>query len=245
MFYLGLESGFESLAGYWTDRGLDIPANLHWHKLDPPKASFAQMLDSATKINTLPLDALSKMADPNRSQHNQFVKLLTALNNFKDDRTGESFGPVNEWDASRVIAVDGMTGVCNAAMAMVVGGKPVRSMADWGIAQNATEQLIRMLCDSCSCHFVLIAHVERETDQVLGGVKLMTSTLGKALSPKLPAMFSDVILTVRNGEKYQWDTASAMADVKSRNLSQKSDHPPSFKPIVDRWMSRNHGGGPK
>jgi len=81
--------------------------------------------------------------------------------------------------------------------------------------------------------------VEREVDAVLGGVKLMVSTLGKALAPKFPAMFSDAILTSRTGDKWVWDTASPMADVKTRNLPIKSDNAPDFRLIITKWVARN------
>lgn len=239
VFYLALESGMESLLGYWTDRGLEVPSNLHWHKLSAPTATFSDMIQNAKNINMLNLDALAKMTDPNKSKHNQFIALLEALNNFPDDRTGEKYGPVNTWDQSRVLVADGATGISQCAMALVVGGKAVRNQSDWGIAQDQVEKLVRMLCDNCACHFVLLAHVERETDAVLGGVKLMISTLGKALAPKFPAMFSDVILTERSGDKWTWNTASAMADVKTRNLPIKSDNTPDFKLVFDKWISRN------
>lgn len=239
VFYLALESGMESLLGYWTDRGLPIPENLHWHKVQSPAVSFANMIDNAKQINTLNLDALAKLSDPNKSKHNQFVLLLTALNDFADQRTGKSYGPVSEWDQSRVLVIDGATGISQCAMSLVIGGKAVRNQSDWGIAQDQVERLIRMLCDNCACHFVLIAHVEREVDAVLGGVKLMVSTLGKALAPKLPSMFSDVVLCERTGDKWTWNTASAMADVKARNLPFKSDNVPTFRTLFTKWASRN------
>lgn len=239
VFYLAIESGMESLLGYWADRNLPIPDNLHWHKLKAPTASFTDMIATAKNINMLSLDSLAKMADPNKSKYNQFISLLEVLNNFPDDRTGESFGPVDKWDQSKVLVIDGMTGLADCAMSLVIGGKAVRSQSDWGLAQGQVEKITRMLCDNCPCHFILIAHVERETDAVLGGVKLMVSTLGKAIAPKLPSMFSDVILTVRTGDKWSWDTASPMADVKTRNLPIKSDNPPTFKSILEKWISRN------
>jgi len=238
VFYLALEPGLESLLGYYTDKGKPIPSNLHWHTLKAPTASFTELLESATKVSQLSLDSLAKMQDPSRSKHNQFLELLTALNNFPDDNTGKTFGPVNTWTPSRALVIDSMTGISRAAMSLVIGGKPVKSQSDWGIAQDQLEKLLRMLCDSCPCHLVILAHVERETDMVLGGVKLMVSTLGKALAPKIPAMFSDVILTVRIGDKWSWDTASTQADVKTRNLSIKADNPPSFAPIIAKWKAR-------
>ena len=238
VFYLGLEPGLESLLAYFTDKGKEIPANLHWHVLDAPKASFTEFLESATKVNTMALDSLAKMSDPNRSKHNQFIKLIEAVNNFPDDRTGEKYGCVDTWTPSRALVVDGMAGLARAAMSLVVGGKPVRNQSDWGIAQDQVEKIVRMWTDNCRCHFILIAHVERETDAILGGVKLMVSTLGKALAPKLPPMFSDVILTVREGSKFSWDTGSAMADVKTRNLPIQSGLPADFRQIVTKWRSR-------
>lgn len=238
VFYLGLEPGLESLIGYFSDKGKPVPDNLHWHTLKAPTASFTDLISSATNINTLSLDSLSKMQDPNRSKHNQFISLLQCLNNFHDDRTGKDFGPVDKWGVDKALCMDSLTGLGLAAMRLVVGGKPVKNMADWGIAQDQVEKILRMLCDSCPCHFVLLSHVERETDQVLGGIKLMASTLGKALAPKIPAMFSDVILTVRQGDKWSWDTANVMADLKTRNLPIKSDIPPSFAQIITKWKAR-------
>jgi hypothetical protein len=238
VFYLGLEPGLEALLGYYTDRGLPVPENLHWHNLKAPTATFNDLIDAATKINQLSLDSLAKMVDPNKSKHNQFISLLQALNDFTDDRTGQKYGSVAAWTPSRALIMDGMSGLGRAALSLVVGGKPVKSQSDWGIAQDQVEKILRMLCDACPCHFILLAHVERETDMVLGGIKLMASTLGKALAPKIPAMFSDVILTVRQGDKWSWDTANVQADLKTRNLPIKSDNPPHFGPIIAKWKSR-------
>ena len=238
VFYLALEPGLESVLGYWTDRGHPVPANLHWHTVKAPDTSFLDMLDTATKINTFSLEMLAKMVDPNKSRYNQYMEVFRVLNDFEDQRDGKKYGAVNTWDTGRALVIDSLTGLNTAALNLVIGGKPVRSQSDWGIAQQQLEGLLRKLCDGCNCHFVLLAHVERESDLVLGGVKLMASTLGKALAPKIPAMFSDVILTVRQGDKWTWDTANVMADLKTRNLPIKSDNPPSFAPIVKKWQAR-------
>lgn len=238
VFYLGLEPGLESLLAYWTDKGKEIPANVHWHNMEAPKASFSELMDSANKINTMQLDTLAKMQDPNRSKHNQFIKLLECLNDFPDDRSGNKFGCVDTWGPNRALIVDGMAGLARAAMSLVVGGKPVRSQSDWGLAQDQVEKIVRLWTDNCRCHFVLIAHVEREQDAILGGIKLMVSTLGKALAPKLPPMFSDVILTERSGSNFTWNTGSAMADVKTRNLPIAEKLPADFGQIIKKWQSR-------
>jgi hypothetical protein len=235
---LFLEAGSESLMGHWRDHGKDIPPNLSWQTIAAPKASFAELLDSAKMVNTLSLDALAKMQDPNRSKHNRFVELLAALSKPKDERTGKELPAVDQWGPGRVLVIDGMTGISQAAMSLVIGGKPVKSQSDWGIAQDQVEKILRMLTDGCRCHFVLLSHVERETDQVLGGTKLFVSTLGRALTPKIAPMFSDVILTVREGTKWTWDTSNPMADVKGRNLPFAAGQAPDFKQILERWKQR-------
>lgn len=238
VFYLSIENGLESLLGYWKDEGKAIPENLHWHHLSAPKASFKELIDSAKRVNTMSLDVLAKAVDPNKSTHNGFIKMIEAMNDFHDDRTGKSFGSVDSWGTDRALVIDSMSSMNNLAMSLVIGGKPVKNQSDWGIAQQAIESFLTMLTDNCKCHFILLAHIERETDQILGGIKLMPASLGKALAPKLPRMFSDVILTEREGKKFTWNTGSAQADVKTRNLEIKASIEPDFRLILDTWKRR-------
>jgi hypothetical protein len=237
-FVLFTEAGIETLLGYWTDQGKPIPSNLHWHVLPRETANFSTMAESANTINTFAQVALHKMEDINRAQHNQYVTLLRALANFPDDRTGTRFGPVDGWGPDRCLAMDTLTGINPIAMSLVVGGKPVRSQADWGIAMDQIEKLLRQLTGGCRCHFILNAHVEREVDQVFGGVKVTVGTLGVKLAPKIPPMFSDVILSVREANKFTWSTANPQADLKARNLPIADGLQPSFKPIFNKWLSR-------
>ena len=239
VFYLsvGEAAGVESLLGYWRDQDKPIPENLHYCLLESAQAGFKELETMAKNINMLSYEALAKMSDPNRSKHNHFIMLLGALSKFVD-QNGQDFGAVDSWDGNRVLVIDSLTGVNNAAMSLVVGAKPVRSLPDWGVAMQQIESLLRLLTDGCECSFVLIAHVERETDQVLGGVKLTVGTLGQKLASKVPPLFSDVILARRDGTKFFWSTANAQADLKARNLPISDNLSPDFKPIVERWRKR-------
>jgi len=241
VFCLFLESGQETLYGYYTDKGKTVPDNLHISLVKTATTGFSDLIDSAEKTNTLSHEALAKMTDPKRSAYRGYINILKALNNFVDDRTGESFGPVDSWGTDRVIVIDGLTGINRAAMQLVVGGKATRSQPEWGQAQFYVEELVQKLTNGCRCHFVLIAHIERETDQVLGGSKITMSTLGKALAPKLPQMFSDVVLCRREGDKFVWSTADGQADLKFRNLPLSSTIAPDFGKIVSKWKSRVAG----
>lgn len=238
VFYFAYEAGTESLAGYWRDRGLQIPLNLHICTVRAPTASFLEMADAVRLTNTMSFEALIKAPDSSRSKYNQLEQFLRAFNDVKPDGEDKGYGDILSWSNDRALVIDGLTGLCDSAMKTVVGGKFVRDQKDWGLAQNIVEGILRKLCNETRCHFILIAHVERETDVVLGGTKIMASALGKALAPKLPAMFSDVILATRAGDKWLWDTASSQADLKTRNLPIKSDNAPTFATILAKWKVR-------
>jgi len=235
--YLSLEKGLESLLGYYTRNGKPIPDNLAWHHISPPKSSFKDFKDMAVKIGTIPMDSLLKMADPNKAKFDMWETIMTALCDFPDDRTGKKFGAVEDWGPDVCLMIDGMTGLNSAILSRVVGSKPVRSPQDWGVAQDQLEGVLRMMTTHLRCWVVIIAHVERETDMVLGGSKISVSSLGKALPPKIPPMFSDVILSQREGTNWKWDTISSQADIKARNLPWKADMKPDFKVIFDSWLA--------
>lgn len=239
VFYLGLEPGLETLLGVWVDKGKPIPPNLHWRYVKAVNADLDVLIDGATKVNQMNLEMLSKLQDSNKPKYNAYIDIAKCLNGFVDERTGESFGRVLDWGTDRVLVMDGLTGLSRAAMQMVVGGKPVKSQSDWGIAMDQVEKLILYLTDSCPCHFVMISHIDRETDQVLGGSKITVSTLGQKLAPKLNAMFSDVILCTREATKFTWDTANGQADLKARNVPIAAGQQPSFSPIIAKWKARN------
>jgi hypothetical protein len=238
VFYFAYEAGSESLVGYYTDRGLPVPPNLHICTVRAPTASFLEMADAVRYVNTLSFEGLIKQVDPAKSKYNQLEQFLRNFNDVTDD-TGAKYGDVLKWGPDRALVIDGLTGLCDSAMKACIGGKFARDQKDWGLAQNIVEGILRKITSEARFHFVLIAHVERETDPNGGGLKLMASALGRALAPKLPAMFSDVILTKRIGREFFWDTEDPTADLKTRNLPISGKLPPSFAPVVEKWKSRS------
>lgn len=234
-FILFTEPGQEVLS--------DLPADkCHWAYIAPVQTTLDSIIDRATKVAQLSLESLAKMVDSTRSVDNRFLKMVQMLNNFKCDRTGESFGPVASWGQDRALVIDSLSGLSLAAMANVIGNKPVASMADWGMAQSQLEQVINWCCMSTQAHFVMIAHAEREVDEVMGGQQIMASTLGRKLAPKLPRFFSDVILAKREGTKFSWNTATANADLKARNLPIADGQEASFAPLIRLWKRRSDAG---
>lgn len=69
-------------------------------------------------------------------------------------------------------------------------------------------------------------------------MKITVATIGKALPPLIPPMFSDVILASREGNKWAWNTAAANVDTKARNVAWADGMPPDFGPLYRKWASR-------
>lgn len=236
--YFAFESGVESLRGFWTDQNKPVPANLHCFTAKPASAGWLEMADQVKQVNMLTYEMLKKVADPNRSKYDQFEKFLRMFNDVREDGTDKKFGSVDSWGTNKVLVIDGLTGLGHAAMTAVIGGKADRDQKDWGLAQNMLENFLRRLTADCRCHVVLLSHIERETDPVLGGSKITVSTLGAKLAPKIPPMFSDVALATRGTGEWYWDTLNPQADLKARNLPWAAKIPPDFKIIMDKWVSR-------
>lgn len=233
-----IENGLESLLGYWTDRGLPVPDNLHWHNSLVKPLALKSLMKAAEDVGRLSYEMVTKLQDADRAKNNPFFKILEACSDFPDDRTGQKFGAVDSWDESRIYVEDSLSELANACMKMVIGNKPTAAPPDYGVAQNNLMNYLRLHTQGSRYTYVLIAHVTRETDEITGGVKLMTQAVGKAMSGDIPKLFSDVIYTVREGDKWYWDTAAGNVDVKTRNLPIRSKLPPDFAQIMDKWASR-------
>jgi len=231
-FIIFTEPGMRTVADIPCEKGL------HWHYIPPAKPSFDVMKDSATKINqSIDLEMLTKRKDWSKKEYTQFMEVLQTCNNFKCDRCGEEFGSVDEWSTDRALVVDSLSGLNIMAMDLTAGSKPVKSPADWGTAMDNLERFINRLCTGTQCHFILTAHLEREKDEVTGGITLMASTLGQKLAPKIPRYFDDVVQCVREGTSFKWSTAARNVALKARNLKVAESLDPSFSLVVKSWLT--------
>jgi len=238
VFCLFTEQGLETLVGAYTDFNQPIPDNLHWHVLDMKPIKLASLMKTAENAGKMSYEAMTKMVDATRHETNVFLEILSILSDFPDDRTGQKFGAVDAWDNSRHLFIDGLTQLSNAAMKMIVGAKPTASQPDYGVAQNNLMNLLNLLTQATECHVALLAHCMRDRDETSGTVKLMPSAVGVALSPQIPPLFSDCIFTVREGDKWYWDTINTQAVVKTRSLQVAARLLPNFSAIYDKWLKR-------
>lgn len=232
-FVISTEPGITSTLG-------DIPPDkLHWHYIRPAAPQWEDIISNAKKINSMSFESLTKLKDIDKQKYGQFLDLVSSCANFVCDRDGKSYGSVDDWGTDRCLVVDSLSGVNIMAMDLVAGAKPVKAPGDWGVAMDNLERLINRWTCGTNCHFVLIAHMERERDEITGGIQLMTSTLGQKLAPKIPRFFDDVIQCKHEGaDKFTWNTYGTMADLKARNLPMAEKLQPSFVPLISHWKEK-------
>jgi len=230
--------GEESLLDSMRDRNLSLD-KLHYHYIAPAAPAWSDLQDMAKKINTMNYEDLTKLkSGVAKRGYGQFYEMLSTLQNFTCDHCGEEFGGADTWDAKRALVIDSLSGVNTMAWNMTVGAKPAAHQGEWGVAMNAIEAFLNKLTGDLRCFLVLTAHVERELDEVQGGTKIMVSSLGRKLAPKIPRNFSDVIYSYREGDQYYWSTTTAQVDLKTRSLPLSDKIEPSFGAIVKAWQTR-------
>jgi hypothetical protein len=100
---------------------------------------------------------------------------------------------------------------------------------------------LRLCTQGINSPFVMTAHVDRETDGVTQTTKIMIKAIGKALATEIPTLFSDIIYTTREADKFFWDTAAYGVDTKTRSLGYRAKITPDFAQIMDVWAKRAGG----
>lgn len=217
----------------------DIPCpKLHWITLRPKGRTWETMLAESKRLASLQFDGIAKTVDTQKYKQDRWINTLQALSNFRCERCDKSFGPVDDWPTSRAVVIDHFTELCAAAKEWAVGEKLVLHEGEWQIAQNNVENIVRQLYNAVRTWVIVLAHIDRETDLVLGGSKIMVHALGRKLAPKLNPLFSDVILASRAGNEFTWDCAAPDTDLKTRNLPIERKLRPDFRLIVNEWTKR-------
>lgn len=232
------ENSLDVLKGYWLDGGKEIPKCLHWHSTYTTPSTLASLMTAADNVGKLSYEAITKMTDANRGANNPFFKILSACSNFTSDRDGTKFGPIDAFGPDKIFINDSLSETATAAFKMVVGTKPTASMPDYMVAQNNLLNFLRLLTQGLRCTVAMTGHVSREKDEITGGTKLSVMSIGAALSQQIPPLFSDVIMSVREGSNFTWSTATFGADLKTRSLGYRDKIAPDFATIMDIWQKR-------
>lgn len=131
-----------------------------------------------------------------------FTRFVSWMDNATiDDGKGgkQVLGNIGKLGPEWVFSLDSMTHCANAAFRWVraLNGHlhTAASQPDWGNAQDKVENLIAMLtAETCLCNVIVNAHVDYITLEGSGMIKGLPTTLGKALSPKIPSYFNTIVI---------------------------------------------------
>lgn len=240
LFILGTDPGFEeSILDAMQRKNLDVNM-LHYAYVPPVTQGFNAIREVAQKTNAMSYADLGSLKmGINKHEYRQFFAVLDCLSDFKCEHCGKSFGAVDEFPKDVAFAFDGLTGLNTITMQNHVGGKPALHEGEWQVVMNTEETLIRTLCSNLQCFFVLTAHITKGYNPVTGIPVVTIDALGAKLGPRLPHMFSDVVVSIKEGDKFRWSTAELNYDLKNRALPISDKLEPSFEQIINVWRHRN------
>ena len=212
---------------------------LFYHYIPPTSEDWSALITMAKQVNIMSYKALAEQKSGMvKEKHRQFLDLLSVCADFSDQH-GVSHGPIDKFDSTWLLVVDSLSGLNNMAKNLHVGLKPAMHMGEWQVAMSTEEAFINQLVASTRCFTCLTGHVEKEMDEVIGKPQYMPGFLGRKLAPKVPRIFSDVILQVRDEAKFGWSTIRRdYSGLKARNVALSDKLQPSFAQIVDRWLER-------
>ena len=234
IFVVATEPGVEHVLGD-TSKGGPLPEDAcHWKYISPGNFDWAVLRENARLVNTLSMADLQKMAGARRNQFRQFIEVLETLCDFTCDRTGESFGPVDEFPPEWVVAVDGLSGISQMARYLTVGSKPILTQPEWGAAMETILTLVRKLCYDTKCTFILNAHLDRQFNEVGQATRLTVDTLGNKLAPEIIKPFDEILTAKRHGEDFVWSNTEINVDAKTRVLDWKDDYTPTYAHIFKK-----------
>lgn len=239
VFYLftdpgGDESLMDGLSYYDTDI-----SKLHWNYVQPTVEGWDVLEDLTKKVNMMDYESIAKLKQGiNKREHRQMFQLLEVLQDFKCQRTGETFGAADSWPDTYAVVFDSLTGLNKIARDATVGAKPTLHQGEWGMAMSMEENFIRKFVAGIAGPRVMVGHLDKQRDELSGAMVLQLSLLGNKLAPQIPHLFSDVIYASKEGADFTWSTAEAGIKLKSRNLPIQDKLEPNFTPLLDKWFAR-------
>ena len=230
--------GEESLVDALLDQKLPLD-NVHWKYIAPASVDWDTMKNTASIVTTMNYESLAKVKEGvNKGKYRQFYQILACLSEFVCDRTGENLGPVDSWGNDCVFALDSMSGLNQIAKDLVVGAKPAPHQGEWGMMMDVEERLINKIASDCKCFVTVTTHFDTYRDELTGVPKYMPAMLGNKLAPRLPRMFSDVVLAKRVEDQFVWSTLENNYDLKARNFPISSKILPDFQQAVRKYKAR-------
>ncbi|HXJ94181.1 MAG TPA: AAA family ATPase [Terriglobia bacterium] len=165
-----------------------------------------------------------------------FDKFNKALADWKEE-DGKSLGNIYSWGPKDVIVLDSFSFLANIIQNSVLklagrsGGKP--QIQDIGAIQDALENVLETLYNpAVKANVVITAHLTRQADDLSGGLqKLMISTIGKKLAPKIARYFNNTLLVEQ--KTVNKETKPRLITKSTFDVDLKTERPSAVQPEMD------------
>jgi hypothetical protein len=240
VFCVFSEPGMEVLLDHNRGRKVYTCAEgLHWSYHPVASPSFRDLQEAADMLNKFDFEAVSKMPATKREKFRSFYDIMGAMANLTCDRCKQSFGaadalPYDQW----CVVNDSLTSISKAALYLHIGAKPAVHKGEYGNCMFNIERYVDKFVNDMPCMGVMMAHIDKEPNEVTGGFENMVSTLGQKLAPKIPRPFSDVVLARREGSTFTWSTTTPNYRLKTRNFEFSDKIAPTFGPLIRTWKAK-------
>ena len=171
------------------DNGLDLLVNVLRRE-----ANASELLKNVTYVTlTDKMKAIAGQMVPD-GMPQAFSRAMNLLTNWKT--TDEDLGPAGSWGPDAVLVIDSLTFLSRSAFRFVEAAFQHKDPRQtYGEAQKRIEACLAMLySDSIKCNVVVNSHIALIEKEGAGGMmKGYPSSIGQALSPRIPTYFNTVL----------------------------------------------------
>jgi hypothetical protein len=211
---------------------------LYYNYIPPGGSSFSALAKGATAVNRASEFGKMENTAGDRRAYGQLIHCMNLCNDFVDQH-GVSHGGIESFTCDQVFVVDGMSNLARMAMQLTVGVKPVKTLQEWGVAIDNLENFENQIT-TIKAPFVLLAHVERETDDVTKKIFVTIATLGSKYPLRIGRNYHDVILAEQKEGKFYWHTTERDCQLKGTHLPIEAKQEATFAPLVCQWLADNN-----
>lgn len=204
---------------------------LHQHYIPQTPPDWDTVAKYVSLAHVMDMSSLIKMVDPGRAKYTQFFELFALCKDYTCTECGQSFGDIAELGPDHTAVLDSQSGLNKIVMQAVVGGKPIRSQAEYGNSMDFIEAFLSLWWGATGCNTVLLAHRDREVSPLTGLSTITLDTWGQKLAPKLVKVPDEIVMTKFEDGKYLWSTIEDGVILKRRSLPLSPKLEPDFRLI--------------